>query len=262
MTLPSRPIRALLITAPIAGLLIGIAINVFAPGRYQADVNVRVGMAGVLPTFNIAAIEPPAALAERIKSPAFQQQIGERLKRPLSLGLLALGDQLRARPLPGTQFVELRGSSADGEVARAIVTQAAALAREQHEREAEPSLQTYRGILESRRSEIRAMQEELASMGAPVALGSEFSRGPRADSLFVSSLIATTRKRLSELESETQIVKAIVELPKTHPTQAIGEVIMTEGPWSRSGWLAPLAGLLAGLVLSVAVAVARAPRAR
>jgi hypothetical protein len=253
--------RPLLIGAPLAGLLLGLAASALMPARHEAEAVVRIGLTAVLPSVNTAPIEPAAALVERVRSAAFRQQLGERLNQPVGEGLLSRGNRLRARAVGGAPMVALTGTGPDSESARALVTQAVALVAEQHTREAEPVRSFYQSLLEGRRREIAALEQQLALMGAPADLRDEGSRATRADSLIVSSTIATMRVRLAEAMRDAELVAAVADLPTTQPTRLIAGPALSGDPSQRPAWLVPLAGMLAGLVVGFAVAIARSPRA-
>ncbi len=249
-----------LLVLPAVGLAVGFAINLVAVPRHEAQLVLRIGMTGVPPTENIVPIEQPAAAAERINSAGFQAALQRRLDHPLTRSLLPRGDQLRARPLVGTHLVELKGTSPSAERARSIVVQAAAQVGEQHQREIAPTIEIYARKRETRLSELKALNDELVSIGMPAELKTELARAPRADSTFLSTLIATTRRQLADAQRQLQDVETVVALPRTHPTAPLGEAFVSTMSGERPAWLAPVVGLLAGLVLAVAVFVARQPR--
>jgi capsular polysaccharide biosynthesis protein len=256
-----RRSRTLLLVAPLLGAALAAAMSALVPPRYEAETVLRVGLTGQMPTLNMVPIESGAALAERIKAPAFREELSARTGVEIGTAALPLRNQMRVRLLTGTQLVEIVVQSPDPETARLIAEGAVAQVREQHERETESSRGIYQGMIATRQQEVIALEEQLAALGSTRAQATDAARAARGESVFVSNLIASTRKRLAEVEQELGLFESVLALPRTHPTQALAKPSVDARAARRNHSVAAVVGFFAGLLLALLIALLRAPRA-
>ncbi|WP_428825241.1 Wzz/FepE/Etk N-terminal domain-containing protein [Azonexus sp. IMCC34842] len=250
----------------------GAALMVLPP-KYEAVAVVQVGVVGVVGQAGVSGvpgqpgqainmpIEPAAQAVERMKTPAFQLKVAERvgnqtwvedLMRSTNATTKYISLQIvKATATPGSApLIELNAKAETPELARKIADESI---KELAKREgvlAKPMIEKLRQDLAIARERLASAERELQSINKLVV-----NVGVKDDRFTQLSLMTDLRvQKESDVFKQRQAILALetaLGVPYTQPAEALEDIFVTDKPVSPKKSLILFLGLICGLLVGV-----------
>lgn len=234
----------------IAGLAAGGLAIWLIPPKYEAIAVAQVGQIGQVGQLASAPVEPAIQAVERMRTPAFQLRVAERigheewladLKRsPKALAdaeHLVLNLAKSTSAMGNSALIEVRAKAETADSARRIVDAAIHELASKHAEMAKPTLDRMHLDLAIARERLASAEKELTQVGRAVA-----NVGVKDDRFTQLSLMTALRvQKESELFNQRQAIMALqtaLEAPASVGAKAI------EGTFAWEKAVSPKRGLL------------------
>ncbi len=243
----------------VGGAILGCAgayglVATMAP-TYQAQVLVRIG------TVAKTILEPASTTVERINSPAFRLEVAQasndqQLLRRLSRK--AGSDRfMSASLIRDSQLVSLVVHAASTDQARTLGVLALEAIQQRHETMTAALVDKARSDIEVLKDKLKLVEQELAALAQSRAQTSSRDAMAIGSAALLTNLQLERRGEITSLREDIAGMEFALLPPATMPTAAIEPIFVGEDPVSPRliPWL--VVGMLGGLLMGVAVAVAR-----
>lgn len=250
--------------------LLGAALAItLIPPKYEAMAVVQVGQLGQFKFAPLGQVEqlpslpvePATQAVERMKTPAFQLSVAERLGSQTWIDALqrssnAATANLSPQVVKATigqgalSLIELKATSDSAENAKKIADAAVFELAQRHSEIAKPMIEKMRLDLTIAKEKLASAEKELEGLNKLVA-----NAMVKDDRFTQLSLMTSLRvQKEAELFSQRQMVIALetaLNAPATQPAKAIEAVFATDTPVSPKKGLLLALGLVGGLFAGV-----------
>ena len=235
----------------LGGTLAGVAIFLL-PSKYEAIAIVQVGQVGQVGQAGGLPVESAQQAVERIKTPAFQRRVVERLAAG---GVASAGTALSAQVIKSTvgtgyaPLIELKTTAMSTQGAELFTRGVIQELADTHAKLSEPMIQKMQEALLLAKTESENTEREIAALDATNAVKNSLMQLNKRP-LIPSEAMAKNANRVIQRQA-VLLFETALGSPATQPAKAIEAVFVAEMPVSPKKGLFLALGLIGGLLSGV-----------